>query len=65
LLLDGAAAGDAARYAHIFVARLHLRFSDRAAALSALRRRSYLAGWPRYVHTARATEAALLKALTP
>ena len=61
LLFEGPAAGDAARYAHILVARLHLRFRDEAAALAAIRRRSYLAGWPRYAHTVRAVESALLK----
>jgi DNA-binding SARP family transcriptional activator len=59
LLLGGPAVGDAGRYAHILLARLHLRFNDSLAALSALRRRSYLKGWPRYVRTTRATELSL------
>jgi hypothetical protein len=61
LFLGGPAAGDAVRYAHILVARLHLKFGDESAALAAIRRRGYLAGWPRYAHTVLAVENALAK----
>jgi hypothetical protein len=65
LLLDGPAAGDAARYAHILLARLYQLVGDNPGALSAIRRRSNLTGWPRYRATARSGEAALRGVIVP
>jgi tetratricopeptide (TPR) repeat protein len=59
MMFDGPSAGDAANYAHILLARLHSRVGDTDRALKAIRRRSYLTGWPRYISTALASEAAL------
>jgi len=57
LFLDGPAAGDAATYAHILLARLHRRLGDEGRALEAIQRRSYLTGWPRYMSTAMSEES--------
>jgi hypothetical protein len=42
-------AGDAAAYAPLLMARLHEQLGDGRAALSAIRRRGYMTGWPRYL----------------
>lgn len=60
VVLTGAAAGDAAVYGHILIARLYTRLADPAAALAAIGRRPYMAAaWPRYLATALREEAAL------
>jgi hypothetical protein len=41
--------GDAIAYAPLLLARLHQRRGDAALALQALRRRTYMSGWPRYL----------------
>ncbi|HTE45480.1 MAG TPA: BTAD domain-containing putative transcriptional regulator [Gemmatimonadaceae bacterium] len=48
LMLSGPAVGDAMRYANLVVARQYQSIGDPAHALAALRRRSYMRGWPRY-----------------
>jgi DNA-binding SARP family transcriptional activator/tetratricopeptide (TPR) repeat protein len=52
LALTPATSGDAIAYAPILIARLHDRLGDAAAARSAVRRRAYMVGWPRYLATA-------------
>jgi tetratricopeptide (TPR) repeat protein len=59
LMLTGPAVGDAASYAHILLARLHMRLGHPRLALGALERRTYLTGWPRYRSTALRMEAQL------
>jgi DNA-binding SARP family transcriptional activator/tetratricopeptide (TPR) repeat protein len=56
-------AGDAAAYAPLLMARLHQRRGSVALALRAVRRRTYLAGWPRYLANAWVTEARLARQL--
>ena len=63
LILAGPAVGDAAAYAPILIARLYERLGDPQRALDALRRRPYLAGWPRYLATVRRKEQALMAIL--
>jgi tetratricopeptide (TPR) repeat protein len=65
LLLHGPAAGDAGRYAHILLARLHQRVGDNPGALYAIRRRSNLTGWPRYRANARSREATIRSVIVP
>ena len=48
LAFTSEAAGDAALYAPLWLARLHERLGDQRGALRALRRRPYMADWPRY-----------------
>jgi hypothetical protein len=52
LAFTRAVSGDAVAYAPLLIARLHQRLGDPLGALSAIRRRTMLVGWPRY----RATE---------
>ena len=59
LMLTGPAVSDAASYAHLVVGRLYDRLGKPTAALSAIRRRGYMSGWPRYLATARREEARL------
>ena len=59
LMLSGPAVGDAGTYAHIAVARLYERLGMPERALAAIRRRPYMAGWPRYLATARREEGML------
>jgi tetratricopeptide (TPR) repeat protein len=49
LVLTPQVAGDASAYAHILIARLHERLNDAPGALAAIRRRSYMTIWPRYL----------------
>jgi hypothetical protein len=49
LVLTPQVAGDASAYAHILIARLHERVNDAPGALAAIRRRSYMTIWPRYL----------------
>lgn len=48
LMLSGPAVADAVRYANLIVARHYQALGDPARGLAALRRRSYMRGWPRY-----------------
>lgn len=59
LMLGGPAASDASAYGHIVMARLWERLGYTDHALAAIRRRPYLAGWPRYLATARREEGRL------
>jgi hypothetical protein len=59
LMLGGAAAGDAAAFAHIVVARLYESAGAPSRALDAIRRRPYMNGWPRYLATALREEGRL------
>jgi DNA-binding SARP family transcriptional activator len=54
-------AGDAVAYAPLLLARLHSRLGDTAAALRALKKRSYMSLWPRYLATIRREEATLMR----
>jgi DNA-binding SARP family transcriptional activator/TolB-like protein len=51
LMLSGPAVGDAMRYANLVVAREYQSLGDERHALSALQRRSFGRGWPRYRET--------------
>lgn len=62
LMLSGPAVGDASTYAHLAVARLYERLGAPERALAAIRRRPYMAGWPRYLATTRREEARLAAA---
>jgi hypothetical protein len=57
LVLDGPAASDAASYVHIALGRFYSQLGRPRDALNALRRRTYMTGWPRYLATARQEEA--------
>ena len=59
LMLSGPAVGDASTYAHLAVARLFERLGKPERALSAIRRRPYMTGWPRYLATSRREEGLL------
>ena len=63
LMLSGPAVGDAGTYAHIVIAQLYERLGHPDQALAAIRRRAYMAGWPRYLATARREEGRLALAL--
>jgi DNA-binding SARP family transcriptional activator len=53
--------GDVIAYAPLLLARLHERRGDTALALQALRRRTYMSGWPRYLANTWLEEARLAK----
>ena len=59
LMLGGPAVSDAGTYAHIVVARLYDRLGQPCRALDAIRNRTYMVGWPRYLATARREEGRL------
>lgn len=59
LMLSGPAVGDAGTYAHLAVADLYSRLGEPERALEAIRRRRYMAGWPRYLATSRRQEGQL------
>lgn len=59
LMLGGPAVSDAGTYAHIVVARLYDRLGEPRRALEAIRNRTYMVGWPRYLATARREEGRL------
>ncbi len=59
LMLGGPAVSDAGTYAHIVVARLYERLGEPRRALEAIRNRTYMVGWPRYLATARQEEGRL------
>jgi tetratricopeptide (TPR) repeat protein len=63
LALGSAVAGDANGYAHLLLARLYRQAGEPRLALDAIRRRSYMAGWPRYLATAWREEGMLAEAL--
>ena len=63
LALGSAVAGDANAYAHLLIARLYGQAGEPRFALDAIRRRSYMAGWPRYLATAWREEGMLAEAL--
>jgi hypothetical protein len=48
LMLSGPALGDLMRYANLVIARGYRSLGDNSRALTALQRRSYMRGWPRY-----------------
>lgn len=52
LALTSQTAGDAIAYAPILMARLYVRLGQPGRALQAIRKRSYMSGWPRYLATA-------------
>jgi DNA-binding SARP family transcriptional activator/TolB-like protein len=51
LTLTGPAAGDAANYSNILLARLYDQLGHPDRAYRAIKRRSYMTGWPRYLAT--------------
>ena len=63
LMLSGPAVSDAGTYAHILVGRLYRRLGESRLALEAIRRRTYMTGWPRYLATARHEEGRLAQLL--
>ena len=63
LMLSGPAVGDATTYAHLAVAKLYVRLDEPERALAAIRRRRYMAGWPRYLATTRRQEGQLASQL--
>lgn len=52
LALTSQTAGDAIAYAPIVIARLYERLGQPRRALQAIRKRSYMSSWPRYLATA-------------
>ena len=52
LALTSQTAGDAIAYAPILIARLYERIGQPRRALQAIRKRSYMSSWPRYLATA-------------
>jgi len=52
LALTSQTAGDAIAYAPILIARLYERLGEPRRALQAIRKRSYMSSWPRYLATA-------------
>ncbi len=48
LMLSGPAVSDAGSYAPLLVSRLYEALGDRRKALTAVRRRPFMTGWPRY-----------------
>jgi DNA-binding SARP family transcriptional activator len=59
LVLTPQVTGDAIAYAPLLLARLHERRGNTALALQALRKRSYMSGWPRYLANTWLEEARL------
>ena len=59
LMLSGPAVGDAMRYANLVVARQYQRLGEPQRGLAALRRRSFMRGWPRYRSTGLQLQIAL------
>jgi len=59
LVLTPHVVGDLAQYAPLLIARLHERLDDHAGALAAMRRRPYMADWPRYLGAMLREEARL------
>jgi hypothetical protein len=51
LVLSSAVAGNASEYAHIAVSRMYVALGRPHQALDALRRRTYMSGWPTYLAT--------------
>jgi hypothetical protein len=62
LALSAAVAADLSTYAHLWISRLYNLAGEPALALSAIRRRPYMAGWPRYLATAWREEGLLAQA---
>jgi DNA-binding SARP family transcriptional activator/TolB-like protein len=63
LALTSVTAGDAIAYAPILMARLYQRLGRPDRALQAIRKRSYMSGWPRYQVTAWREEGRLAQLL--
>ena len=59
LVLTPQVTGDVIAYAPLLLAQLHQRRGDHALALQALRRRTYMSGWPRYLANTWLEEARL------
>ena len=59
LVLAPHVVGDLVAYAPLMISRLHERLGDDALALAALRRRTYMSEWPRYLATMLREEARL------
>jgi tetratricopeptide (TPR) repeat protein len=63
LALTSLTAGDAIAYTPILMARLYQRLGHPSRALQAIRKRSYMSGWPRYQMTAWREEGRLAQLL--
>lgn len=63
LMLGGPSVGDAMRYASLLVARQYSALGEPTMALAALRRRSFMRGWPRYRATGLKMQVSLALAL--
>ncbi len=63
LALTAAVAGNAASYSHILIARLFSQLGHPRRALSAIRKRSYMLGWPTYLVTTWQEERRLAEAV--
>jgi tetratricopeptide (TPR) repeat protein len=63
LALTSLTAGDAIAYTPILMARLYQRLGHPSRALPAIRKRSYMSGWPRYQMTAWREEGRLAQLL--
>ncbi|MGH7616322.1 MAG: hypothetical protein ACREPM_03765 [Gemmatimonadaceae bacterium] len=61
LVLTTAVAGNASMYANIAIARMYTALGEPDRALTALRRRTYMAGWPAYLATVWREEARLAR----
>jgi tetratricopeptide (TPR) repeat protein len=62
LALSAAVAADLSNYAHLWIARMYRSAGEPGKALAAVRRRPYMAGWPRYLASAWREEGALAEA---
>jgi DNA-binding SARP family transcriptional activator len=61
LTLTSQTAGDAVAYAPILISRLYEHLAQPRRALQAIRRRTYMSGWPRYLATAWREEGRLAR----
>ena len=61
LVLASHVVGDLAQYAPLLLSRLNERTGDRPRALAAIRRRSYMSDWPRYLAVMLREEARLAR----
>jgi DNA-binding SARP family transcriptional activator len=62
LMLTSAVAGNASLYANIALSRMYTSLGQPQRALSALRRRTYMGGWPAYLATVWREETQLARA---
>jgi len=63
LVLTSAVAGNASEYAHIALSRMYAALGHPRRAMVALRKRTYMAGWPAYLGTTWADESRIAKTI--